>query len=207
MKYWRTQDGRELAIADIELEHLLNIVHDTNFRVARMRHNGLSALGGTDNANVNQSTVSAFVNVQPADIFPAWKAIVKHTKNKFASQFGVSLFDVRNAVYEAWLKNERPNRRLADAVRFCLTAKRRTGAMPPRLLQYLGTFKVHESAEYARMCWNLRVDQPTMKTMISATCFRPIVDKLPASAVNSALTFTRPTHEGWGFMDNWDAFQ
>lgn len=209
MNYWHTKDGRELVISQIDLEHLLNIVHDTNFRVATMRNRAVKSLGGLENKNVNVATLSAFTHVQPGDIFPAWKNIVKHTKKRFHAQFDFTLFEVRNVVYDSWLNNVIPHPRWSDAIKFCLSADRKASSVPPRLIQYLCTFDVRDPMEFARMCWNLRLDQPMARDMIrSSSVPQGLRERMPTSVSNSALRFQKPVVLGQlSMLDNWMQFQ
>lgn len=212
MNYWHSKDGREQAISQIDLEHLLNIVHDTNFRVAKMRLRGVKALGGLENKNVNADTKAAFMNVHPGDVFPAWKSIVKHTKRRFHAQFDFTLFEVRNVVYDAWLNGVLPHPRWSDAIRFCLSADRKALSVPPRMMQYLVTFDVTDPMEFARMCWNLRIDQPMARDMfLRSSLPHQLKGKWPTTVSNSALRFqpvpTARDFPSLGMIDNGNLFQ
>jgi hypothetical protein len=212
--FWTSSDGRTSPVRDLDLSHLLNIVHDCNFRVASMRRAALGALGST-NRNLNTATVDAFHSVRPVDVFPAWPAIVEQTKLKFRAKFGMKLADVRNRVYGAWEHGGWLPGKYSDAVRFCLQPERRS--VPPRLVPYMASFTVVTAEAFRTMCWNLRIDQPQAASLIR-TGPAPFAKRVIApSPCSSALMFDQPRQRAFDslklekqgrldMLDEWEEF-
>lgn len=194
-KIWYTEDGRQLRVGEMELDHAINAWHMCAYMVARMRKKASDAIGGLNNRNISVETRNAFAFVQPVDVFPLYEDIKDHAHYKFVNKFGVQLSDVRKIVFEAW--NSGPSfvidGRYEEAVRFMLRQQGfgGRGQVPmAKLVQFLQNAEIMGDDGFQRMCWNLRIDQPELWRQISMHEFAlRLVKKVPPNRLRSALRF------------------
>lgn len=193
-KKWYTQDGRVLEVSEMGLDHLINSWHMMALMTATMRKQGSEALGGLHNRNLNPATVKAFTEVHPGDVFPLYDHIVMYSQAKFAEKFGLELRDCKRKIFEAWDSTD-PQHAIEPhyepAIRFLLRADKRLGAVPTisRVRHMLTMARIETDAQFQRVCWNLRYDQPIVWQFITTHNMTSLVRRIPHNRLRTALRF------------------